>query len=244
MATNIDSLQIEIQGTARGANKSINQLIKSLDYLQSSIQRVDTSKFKNFSINTINLSKSTKKLSGSLNTLSASAKSSTKTFGGLASTFGKFYANFFWVVRGLKEIRNAIDSTADYVEAFNYYTVSFGKVASKWDSEWTKYADENAKNYANEFVSTLNDSFKKLSGVSFDPQTGLLSSTGLKNLSLNLQEVTQYAAQLASMMDSIGQSGKTTLATTNAFVKLAGDISSLYNIDYIFYLFFLLLMHL
>lgn len=38
MATDIDSLQIKIQGTAQGANKSINQLIKNLDNLLVSIR--------------------------------------------------------------------------------------------------------------------------------------------------------------------------------------------------------------
>lgn len=167
-----------------------------------------------------------------LNNSSNAAVRAKKNFSGLASAIGKFYATYFMVIRGLKGLWSSIESTADYTEAFNYYIVSFGKIASKWDSEWENYADENARNYANSFVKTMNETFKKLSGVSFDPQTGLISETGLKNLGLNLQEVTQYAAQLASMMDAVGQSGETTLATTNAFVKLAGDISSLYNIDY------------
>lgn len=167
-----------------------------------------------------------------LSRTSTSANYARRSFGGLASAIGKFYATYFMVIRGIKGLWSSIESTAYYIEAFNYYTVSFGKIASKWDSEWENYADENARNYANSFVKTMNETFKKLSGVSYDPQTGLISETGLKNLGLNLQEVTQYAAQLASMMDAVGQSGETTLATTNAFVKLAGDISSLYNIDY------------
>jgi hypothetical protein len=136
------------------------------------------------------------------------------------------------VIRGIKGLYKSIESTADYVEAFNYYTVSFGKIAERWDENWENYGDENARNYSNSFVKTINSTFSKLSGVSFDPKTGLLSETGLKNLGLNLQQITQYAAQLGSMLDAVGQSGETTLATTNAFVKLAGDISSLYNIDY------------
>ena len=168
----------------------------------------------------------------SLNGTATSTAKASKGFNGLASAIGKFYASYFMVIRGVKGIWSSINTTADYVEAFNYYTVSFGKIASKWDKNWENYGDENARNYSNSFVTTMNDTFKKLSGVSYDPQTGLLSETGLKNLGLNLQEVTQFAAQLGSMMDAVGHSGETTLATTNAFVRLAGDISSLYNIDY------------
>lgn len=168
----------------------------------------------------------------SLNGTHSSTVKASKGFNGLASAIGKFYASYFMVIRGIKGLWSSINTTADYVEAFNYYTVSFGKIASKWDENWENYGDENARNYSNSFVTTMNDTFKKLSGVSYDPQTGLLSETGLKNLGLNLQEVTQFAAQLGSMMDAVGHSGETTLATTNAFVRLAGDISSLYNIDY------------
>lgn len=171
-------------------------------------------------------------VSKGLNRASTSAFRAKKSFGGLASAIGKFYATYFLLIRAVKGIGKAIDSTADYVESFNYFTVSMGKIASKWDEDWENYGDENARNYSNKFFTTLDDTFSKLSGISYDPQTGLLSETGLKNLGLNLQEVTQYAAQLSSMMDAVGQSGEVTLATTNAFVKLAGDISSLYNIDY------------
>lgn len=171
-------------------------------------------------------------ISKGLNRASNSATRARASFGGLASAIGKFYATYFLLIRAFKGLWKSINMTADYVEAFNYYTVSFGKIASKWDADWENYGDDNARNYANKFVTTLNKTFSKLSGVSYNPQTGLLSETGLENLGLNLQEVTQYAAQLSSMMDAVGQSGEVTLATTNAFVKLAGDISSLYNIDY------------
>ena len=173
-----------------------------------------------------------KSIEKGLNRANNSATRASKSFGGLASAIGKFYASYFMVIRGIKGLYKSIESTADYVEAFNYYTVSFGKIAERWDSNWVNYGDENARNYSNSFVKTINSTFSKLSGVSFDPKTGLLSETGLKNLGLNLQQITQYAAQLGSMLDAVGQSGETTLATTNAFVKLAGDISSLYNIDY------------
>ena len=173
-----------------------------------------------------------KSIEKGLNRANISATRASKSFGGLASAIGKFYASYFMVIRGIKGLYKSIESTADYVEAFNYYTVSFGKIAERWDKDWENYGDENARNYSNSFVKTINSTFSKLSGVSFDPKTGLLSETGLKNLGLNLQQITQYAAQLGSMLDAVGQSGETTLATTNAFVKLAGDISSLYNIDY------------
>lgn len=229
-------------------NKSVTNAITNIPQLATAMNNLMTtlSKAPKVSENVIRMTNALANLSAQgakvgsasnsivrgLNRASNSATRARASFGGLASVIGKFYATYFLFFRAFRGLWKSINMTADYVEAFNYYTVSFGKIASKWDADWENYADDNARNYANRFVTTLNKTFSKLSGVSYDPQTGLLSETGLENLGLNLQEVTQYAAQLSSMMDAVGQSGEVTLATTNAFVKLAGDISSLYNIDY------------
>ena len=229
-------------------NKSVTNAIANIPKLATAMNNLmaTLSKAPNVSENVIRMTNALANLSAQgakvgsasnsiskgLNRASNSATRARASFGGLASAIGKFYATYFLFFRAFKGLWKSINMTADYVEAFNYFTVSMGKIASKWDSDWENYGDENARNYSNKFFTTLNKTFSKLSGVSYDPQTGLLSETGLQNLGLNLQEVTQYAAQLSSMMDAVGQSGEVTLATTNAFVKLAGDISSLYNIDY------------
>lgn len=231
----IDSLQIKIKGTAQGANKSVNQLIKNLDKLQSKLSGLDTSKLNAFSNNSTKASNSSKKLSNSLNTLSVSATRSTKSFKGLASAFGRFYANYFLVVRGIKGLWSSVESTADYIESFNYYTVAFGKIASEWDKDWENYGSENARNYSNAFVTSMNSTLEKLSGVKLsigEDGQGLLTTTGGSNLGLNIQEITQYASQLASVTNSLGQTGQTSLAISSSFTKLAGDISSLFNVDY------------
>lgn len=235
MATSIDELQIQIQGTASGANRSINTLIKNLNRLQTSISSLDASKLGTFSANSTKASNSSKQLSTSLNLLSSSSTRSTKSFNGLASAFGRFYANYFLVVRGIKGLWSSIKKTSDYIEAFNYYTVAFGKVASEWDKDWDKYGSENAKNYSNAFVTSMNETLGKLSGVKLavdEKGQGFLSGTGAKNLGLNIKEITQYASQLASVTNSLGQTGETTLAVSSSFTKLAGDISSLFNVDY------------
>ena len=231
----IDSLQIEITTRAKQVDDTIDVLVKKLDLLSGSlknINKINTSGLKKVANNFNNINKTTSSMDSGLSRVNTSAQKTTKSFGGLASSIGKFYATWFFVIRGIKSLGRSIEASADYVEAFNYYTVSFGKVASKWDKDWSTYGDENAKNYSNAFVTELNSTFEKLSGVSFNPKTGLLSETGLKNLGLNLRSVTEYAAQLGSMMDSVGHSGQTTLAATQAFVKLAADMSSLRNIDY------------
>lgn len=143
------------------------------------------------------------------------------------------YVGIYGVVRGLK---NAIVSTTDYIEAFNYYEVAFGKIASEWQKDFDKYGEKagvsTAEEYAESFTKRMNETLGKLSGVQVNVEAGLLEETGMKNLGLNIQQVTQYASQLASVTNSIGQTGETSLAVANSFTKLAGDISSLFNVDF------------
>ena len=174
-----------------------------------------------------------------LNRTSRSADRAKKSFGGLASAIGKFYANYFLVVRGFKALWKSIGSTADYIESYNYFNVALGKIGSDWAHQWEKYADKigvsSAEEYADSFATRLEDKLKPLSGISVEVGAdgkGLLSTTGMKNLGLNIQEVTQYASQLASVTNSLGQTGEVSLATSSAFSKLGADMSSLFNVDY------------
>ena len=47
-----------------------------------------------------------------------------------------------------------------------------------------------------------------MSGLKVDVDGGLISESGMKNLGLNLQEITQYASQLASITNSLGRPEK------------------------------------
>lgn len=165
------------------------------------------------------------------NTYSSTSKAK-KGFGSLASAIGRFYATYFMVIRGSKKLIEAIKSTTDYIEAFNYQAVAFGKIGSEWDKDYEKYGYDNATAYAESFQSRVNDTLGKLSGLKVNVQGGLLEESGAKNLGLNIQEITQYASQLASVTNSLVQTGEATTAITKSMTMLAGDISSLFNVDY------------
>lgn len=168
----------------------------------------------------------------SLNNTYSSTSKTKKGFGSLASAIGRFYATYFMVIRGSKKLIEAIKSTTDYIEAFNYQAVAFGKIGSEWDKDYEKYGYDNATAYAESFQNRVNDTLGKLSGLKVNVQGGLLEESGAKNLGLNIQEITQYASQLASVTNSLGQTGEATTAITKSMTMLAGDISSLFNVDY------------
>lgn len=171
-------------------------------------------------------------LDRNLNTYTANAKRATKSTFSLAAAFGKFYATYFLVIRGIKSLWSSIEGTTDYIEAFNYYTVAFNKVGKEWGKDFEKYGYDNAKDYAQSFGNRVNELLGKMSGLKVDVDGGLISESGMKNLGLNLQEITQYASQLASITNSLGQTGEVTTAISKSMTMLAGDISSLFNVDF------------
>lgn len=171
-------------------------------------------------------------LGRNLNTYTASAKRATKSTFSLAAAFGRFYATYFLVIRGIKSLWKSIEGTTDYIEAFNYYTVAFNKVGKEWGKDFEKFGYDNAEDYAQSFGSRVNEMLGKMSGLKVDVDGGLISESGMKNLGLNLQEITQYASQLASITNSLGQTGEVTTAISKSMTMLAGDISSLFNVDF------------
>lgn len=171
-------------------------------------------------------------LGRNLNTYTASAKKATKSTFSLAAAFGRFYATYFFVIRGIKSLWKSIEGTTDYIEAFNYYTVAFNKVGKEWGKDFEKFGYDNAEDYAQSFGNRVNELLGKMSGLKVDVDGGLISESGMKNLGLNLQEITQYASQLASITNSLGQTGEVTTAISKSMTMLAGDISSLFNVDF------------
>ena len=171
-------------------------------------------------------------LGRNLNTYTVSARRATKSTFSLAAAFGRFYATYFLVIRGIKSLWKSIEGTTDYIEAFNYYTVAFNKVGKEWGKDFEKFGYDNAEDYAQSFGNRVNELLGKMSGLKVDVDGGLISESGMKNLGLNLQEITQYASQLASITNSLGQTGEVTTAISKSMTMLAGDISSLFNVDF------------
>ena len=216
----VDNLDIQISTSLKNTDIMLDNLIKKLGIVSSSLSRVGGT---------------TSTVSTGMTRVATSVTRSTKSFKGLSSAIGMFYAKYFLYIRAIKGLYKSIVSAADYIEAFNYFEVSFNKIANDWKKDFSKYGYDNAESYAESFNKRAKESLSKLSGVQIDIDSdgkGLLTETGMKNLGLNIQEITQYASQLASVTNSVGQTGKVSLAAANSFTKLAGDISSLFNVNY------------
>lgn len=218
---------------AKAMNSLMTTLSQSPQVSQNVIQM--TNALANLSAQGSKVGNSTRSIQRGLNNASRSATKATFSFKSLASIFGTFYANAFLLIRGIKGLYSAIESTADYIEAFNYFNVALGKIGKDWSFQFEKYGYDSAEAYADSFSERLREKLKGLSGLKIELNadgSGLLSETGLENLGLNIKEVTQYASQLSSVTNSVGQVGEVSLATASSITKLGADLSSLFNIDY------------
>lgn len=226
----IENATVNIPKLGNALNGLMTTLSRAPNVSQNVIQM--TNALANLSTQGSKVGTSSNSLQKSLYGVSTSARTATKSSLSLAATFGKFYASYWAVIRGSKKLVEAILSTTEYIEAFNYQAVAFGKIGSEWGKDYEKYGYDNATAYAESFQNRVNDTLGKLSGLKVNVKGGLLEESGAKNLGLNIQEITQYASQLASVTNSLGQTGEATTAITKSMTMLAGDISSLFNVDF------------
>lgn len=218
--TEIDSLSIKITASTTEAEAAIDRLATKMNSLTTSYGGQGNK-----------ANNATQNLNKNLNSTNKTVKRAKTSWGGLASVIGRFYASCFLAIRGVKTLGASIQSTADYFEAFNYFNVALGKIGSDWEDDFSKYGYNSAEAYAESFSTRLQEKLQGLSGLQMT-DSGTLDTTGVKNLGLNIQEITQFSAQLASVTNSVGQVGEVSLATSSAFTKLASDMSSLFNMDY------------
>lgn len=183
-------------------NASVQKAITNIPQLAISMQNLLTilSRSPQVSRNVINLTNALANLanqgrglgqvnsamSNSFNQTSSSMVNTTKKGFSLARMFGTLYANYFLLFRGINKLSGAIESAADYIEAYNYYNVAFSQVASQWSKDFEKYGYENAEAYADSFTSRVNEVIAKTTGQQINVDTGIIESTGGKNLGLNI----------------------------------------------------------
>lgn len=231
-------------GSAQNAITTIPQLATAMSNLMTTLSKAPavskniidmTNALANLSSQGSRVGSASNSIIRGFNRTSTSALKAKRSFSGFSSTIGKLYQSYFWVKRLGDGLWQSIEKTADYIEAYNYFDVALGKIGKDWGYQFEEYGYENAEEYAESFSKRLSENLKSLSGVNLEIDVegkGLLSETGLKNLGLNIQEVTQYASQLASVTNSVGQTGEVSLAAASTFTKLGADMSSLFNVDY------------
>ena len=202
MATDIDELQIQIQASAKGANSSVTALTKRLEKLSNVISGIDAKKVNNLGIGLNSVGRGGNTASAGLNKTATSATKAAKSFDGLASAFGKFYATYFLFIRGAKGIWRNIESSMDYVETSNYFSVALGQIGQQFEEA----GYESAELYTEALTSELSDLNRKLTGYTLG-ESGEAIFGGNVGLGMDIEQMMNFQAKTLAVTNSVGLLG-------------------------------------
>lgn len=172
----------------------------------------------------------TKTLSAGFNTYQRHATSATSVTLSLARAFGKFYASYFLVIRGIKGLWQSVESSMDYVETFNYFNVTMDKIGDEYSSQFAQFGYDGATAYANSFEDRLDTLITKMTGYAVG-KGGELTWANVKNLGLDPEQFMNFEAKLGAVTNSVGLVGEASVVTSQALSMLSADLSSLTNTD-------------
>lgn len=211
--------------------KSLGHLLKTFSKIpeinQSIIDFVNS--LSNLAAQGSSIGTASNSIKSSLDRFDSSARRATRSSKSLASAIGKMYAEFWIAMRAASGLKKAFMAAADYLEAYNYFDVVAEKIGT---DTFHKAGVGSADEYADAFTSEMKRKLKQMSGLELDLEDRLIKTTNAKSLGLNLTEITQYQASIASITNAMGQAQEVSTATAKAFSMLAADMGSLRNVDY------------
>lgn len=215
LATALNQLMVTLS-KAPTVNKSIIDMTNALANLASQGSKVGSA-----SSSVVN----------GLNRTNAAAKRASSSTMSLARAFGKFYANYFLLVRGFKGMFNMMKSAMELTETVNYFEVTLNNIGQNAKDSWKEYGYESADAYADSFAERLRESNEKLTGFAVS-ETGQISQSVFSGLGISPATATQYSAMFAQVANSIGMTEEASIALSEAFVRLGADWASLRNVDF------------
>ena len=240
-----DNVRSLVNAVGRLGGKSVTAAITNIPLLENALAHLITSfstlpsinqSVIDFTNSLANLASQGQRIGSATNTInnsldrfsSAATRASRKSFN-LASAIGKVYAQFWILMRAVSGLKKSFMDTADYLEAYNYFDVVAGKIGA---DTFAKAGVGSADDYAEAFTSEMRRKLKQMSGLELDLEDRLIKTTNAKSLGLNITEITQYQASIASITNAMGQAQEVSTATAKAFSMLAADMGSLRNVDY------------
>lgn len=215
LATAMNNLMATLS-KAPSVNRNIIDMTNALANLASQGNRVGSS--------------SSSIVNGLNRTGSAMASTKKQTLS-LAAAFGKFYASWLLVIRGVNKLWDSIENSMNYVEVLNYFDAAFGQVADSAVSQWEDAGYDSADAYYNSFSSRAKELTSKMTGFNVN-DNGTLTATGNASLGINPTKLMNYQATFAQMSSSIGVASETSLLLSQALTEIGADLASVKNMDF------------
>lgn len=207
---------------APNVSKNVIQMTNALANLSNALKGVRSANTQNTSI--------LSNLSGIFSGLSGSTRRASHSMLSFAQIAGKVYASYFLVIRAIKFLGSAIESAMDYVETYNYFSVTMDKVGRDFKKDFARFGYDSAEEYANSFTDRLNELTRKMTGFSVG-KNGELNMTDSIGLALDPEKIQNFQASVAAVTNSVGLIGETSVNTSKALTMLSADLSSLKNVD-------------
>lgn len=148
----------------------------------------------------------------------------------LSQIIGTLYQKYFMLFRASKWVAKGVTSAMDYIEEFNYFDVAMDKVSAENKSQWKEMGYDSAEEYADSFRTRLTNLTSKMTGYKVSDDGNLTETMG-KNLGLDITQITNYQASMMQLTNSMGLTGEVSVNTSKALSMLAGDLSSIKNVD-------------
>lgn len=208
-------------------SKNVIQMTNALANLSNSLKGIRTN---NVSSSATKSKSSVQRLSNAFSNLSANVTRSSKSMSGFSQFVGKFYAIYLMTIRGLKKIGRAIESSMDYVETYNYFSVTMDKVGREFGNMYEKYGYDSAEAYVESFSGRLNELTRKMTGYQVG-SSGELSVTDSVGLALDPEEIMNFQSSISAVTNSVGLIGENSINASKALTMLSADMSSLKNVD-------------
>lgn len=177
------------------------------------------------------VSGASKSLSNGLYGYSKSARTAKASTKGLVSQIGMFYAKCFLLIRGIKALWRATESSMDYIETLNYFDVAWEQVANSAISNWKDAGYKSSEEYAKSFSQRAKQLTGKMTGFQPD-ENGNLVSTGNQSLGLDPSKVMNYQATFGQMASSMGVASETALKLSDALTMIGADLASVKNLKF------------
>ena len=177
------------------------------------------------------ISSASRSLASGINTYSRSTNRATKGTKGLVSQISMFYAKCFLLIRGIKSLWKATESSMDYIETVNYFDSAWGQVADAADLSWEKAGYSSAEAYAKSFSERAKQLTAKMAGFRAD-ENGNLVATGMPSLGLDPEKTMNYQATFGQMASSMGVASETALQLSNALTMIGADLASVKNLNF------------
>lgn len=242
-----NQLEIDISAKSQKATASLDSLINKLNEVNTALNRLNVNNIQNIAnslkglkgvkVNVSGSSNATgnannqfaransliQTLTSTSNKANASFLNLNKTVFKLAATWGMFYASAYPFIRALNAAWKSTQSAMDYVETYNYYSVTMDKIFSQ-------VGEDAAESFQNSYISSLKSISEKMTGFTVGVN-GELFENYSKNLGADPEALMNYQARIGAVTNAVGLLAEQSVDAQKALSMLSQDLSSLTNTD-------------